>query len=107
LCHRGGEAEAGHPAGAAAYRTEVWKRLVGNSSELKRGSCDFNFYIKAMEAGVPIVHCGGVFYRCRKGHHSHVSSYADNIYQSFEIMTRINTKFFADKRRRNRFLANG
>ncbi len=92
--------------GPCAYKTELWRQLHGFSAELSRGNGDYDFHIGAAEIGAQIVHCGGVFYRYRLGQSTKVSvSYDRDYYKTHEIMVRRHPVFFADGKRRRRFLA--
>ncbi|MBM4032649.1 MAG: glycosyltransferase family 2 protein [Planctomycetes bacterium] len=93
---------------AAAYRKQMWEQLGGYASELARGNGDYDFLIGAAEAGIVGYHCGQAIYRCRWGHASQVSrSYTRRYHETHEIIVRRHPRFFADRRRRNRFLALG
>lgn len=92
--------------GPCAYRKALWQRLGGFAAELARGNGDYDFLIGAAEAGVVGAHCGGVFYRYRVGHAQKVSkSYDRRYHETHEVMVRRHPRFFADRRRRERFLA--
>jgi len=99
--------EGWHPPGSCAYRKSLWEMLGGFTDKLARGSADYDFHIGALEAGIRGRHCGGVYYRCRKGHTSVSKSHGPNRHEKHEIMVRRHPVFFSDPRRRRRFLALG
>ena len=94
--------------GPCAYRKDSWGRLGGFAAELARGNGDYDFHIGLAEAGVRGRHTGTVFYRYRVGHGARVSSsYERRYHETHEIMVRRHPLFFADPKRRRRFLALG
>ncbi len=93
--------------GPCAYRTALWTQLGGFADELARGNGDYDFHIGAAELGVPVAHCGAIFYRYRLGQSTKVSlSYDCEYHKTHEIMVARHPQFFAaHPRRRRRFLA--
>ena len=95
------------PAGSV-YKKSLWEQLGGFAGELARGNADYDFHIGVLEAGVPVVHLGGVLVLYRVGHTAKVSSsYALRYHETHEIMVARHPRFFAEPKRRERFLANG
>jgi glycosyltransferase involved in cell wall biosynthesis len=89
--------------GASAYRTSLWRTLGGFSDELARGNGDYDFIIGAIELGAHPEHCGKTIYRYRTGHASVSHSYDLTYHHTSEAMIRRHPRFFASRRRQNRF----
>lgn len=95
------------PAGSA-YRRSLWEALGGFAQELARGNGDYDFLIGAAEAGHVAVHCGAAHYRYRAARGERVSkSYDRRYHETHEIMVARHPRFFANPRRRDRFLSLG
>jgi glycosyltransferase involved in cell wall biosynthesis len=91
--------------GPCAYRVSLWQRFGGYAAELARGNGDYEFHIAAAEAGSRAVHCGAVFYRYHRTRGLSVSSsYNRRYHETHQIMVDRHPEFFADPRRRARFL---
>lgn len=94
--------------GACVYRRDVWQHLGGFAAELARGNADYDFHLGACERDVISVHCGKVFYHYRRTARGSVSTqYARRIHETHAIMVERHPRFFADRRRRDRFLGLG
>jgi glycosyltransferase involved in cell wall biosynthesis len=95
------------PAGSG-YRKAVWEALGGFAAELARGNGDYDFMIGAAEAGFAAVHCGAAHYRYRAAREGRVSSsYERRYHETHARMVERHPRFFADPRRRERFLGLG
>jgi len=101
--------------GPAVYRRDVWKDAGGFVSDRAQVEAlllnnDYDFHLGIAERGGVGAHCGGVLLRYRVHGKEQISIGAHvgaEVYRTYPLMAARHPRYFADARRRARFLAGG